>query len=51
LSAVAPDDLADLLCDAWQLRAPGRLLGQYLRDKLESGKATGQSHRATRHRT
>ena len=29
LSAVAQDDLADLLHDAWRLRAPGRLLGQY----------------------
>ena len=51
LSAVAQDDLADLLRDAWRLRAPGRLLAQYYRDKLELGKATGQSHRAARHRT
>jgi hypothetical protein len=51
LSAVGQDDLADLLRDAWRLQAPGRLLGQYYRDKLELGKATGQSRRSARRRT
>jgi hypothetical protein len=50
LSAISQDDLADLICDAWRLRAPSRLLAQFYRDKLELGKATGQSHRASPHR-
>jgi len=34
LSAVAQDDLADLLGDAWRLQAPGRLAVKYNRDKV-----------------
>jgi hypothetical protein len=33
LSAVHRDDLADLLMDAWRLRAPARLLAEYDRDR------------------
>ena len=51
LSAVAQGDLAELLRDAWRLRAPGRLAVQYNGDQPELGKATGQSRRAARRRT
>jgi hypothetical protein len=51
LSAVAQDDLAELLRDAWRLQAPGRLAVQYDGDQLELGKAIGQSRRAARRRT
>jgi hypothetical protein len=51
LSAVTQDDLADLLNDAWRLRAPSRLLAQYYKDKLALGKAIAHSHGAGRHRT
>lgn len=45
LSAVAQDDLADLLRDAWRLQAPARLAVEYDRAAGEPG-AAGASRRA-----
>ncbi|HZU37134.1 MAG TPA: MmcQ/YjbR family DNA-binding protein [Gemmataceae bacterium] len=49
LSAVAQDDLAELLRDAWRLQAPARLAVEYDRTEREPG-AAGASRRAPRRR-
>jgi hypothetical protein len=51
LSAVAQDDLAELVRDAWRLRAPGRLAVQDNGAQQGLGGATGHSRRAARRRT
>jgi hypothetical protein len=48
LSGVAEDDLADLLRDAWRLRAPARLAVQYDEEKLEATKTSGPGRQSRR---
>jgi hypothetical protein len=50
LPAVAQDDLADLLREAWALQAPARLRAQQDRAKPQPGAAAGPRQRAPRRR-
>lgn len=50
LAAVAQDDLADLLREAWGLQAPARLTVQHDRAKPQPGATSGPSQRASRRR-
>lgn len=50
LSAVAQDDLADLLREAWALQAPARLRAKDGRMKPQAGKTIGASQKASRRR-
>jgi hypothetical protein len=48
LPAVVRDDLADLVCDAWRLRAPGRLAAEYEGVGPDLKQRTAQSRRDRR---